>query len=48
MGAFHQPVLADIISTCVEIKRDIVSEDEFEGGVRSSTSDTPSGTRSNP
>jgi len=41
-------VLADIISTCVEIKRDIVSEDEFEGGVRSSTSDTPSGTRSNP
>lgn len=47
-GPVTEEVLADIISTCVEIKRDIVSEDEFEGGVRSSTSDTPSGTRSNP
>lgn len=47
-GPVTEEVLADIISTCVEIKRDIVSKDEFEGGVRSSTSDTPSGTRSNP
>lgn len=33
-GPVTEEVLADIISICVEIKRDIVSEDEFEGGVR--------------
>lgn len=33
-GPVTEEVLTDIISTCVGIKRDIVSEDEFEGGVR--------------
>ncbi len=38
-GPVTEEVLADIISTCVEIKRDIVSEDEFEGGVRAGLCD---------
>lgn len=33
-GPVTEDVLTDIISTCVGIKRDIVSEDEFESGVR--------------